>query len=197
MALLTGGAAYPTPFDPPEVARAFFGPHADALRIVAFLQFGSAIPLGIFTATVVSRLRFLGLDVAGVTIALFGGVAASIMLASSALISWTMAQSGVADDPDVLRVLQLLTFAFGGPGHVLPLGLLLAGISVPAAFARLLPRWLVAFGLIVAVLAELSWVSLVLPAAGPLLPLSRFPSLVWLVIAGFMLPSSRGTDQAS
>ena len=67
MMTMTGGASYPTPYDPPEAARAFFGPNADVLRIVAFLQFGAAIPLGLFTATVVSRLRFLGLTVAAIS----------------------------------------------------------------------------------------------------------------------------------
>lgn len=190
-ATMTGGASYPTPYDPPEAARDFYGPHADVLRIVAFLQFGAAIPLGLFTATVVSRLRFLGLNVAGVTIALFGGFAASIMLAVSALTSWTMTQPGMADDLSTLRALQLLTFATGGPGHVVTLGLLLAGVSVPSAFARLMPRWLVWLGLIVAGVAELSSASLILPMAGVLLPLARFPALVWLVGAGLTLPTSR------
>lgn len=191
MLTMTGGASYPTPYDPPEAARAFFGPNADVLRIVAFLQFGAAIPLGLFTATVVSRLRFLGLTVAGVNIALFGGVAASIMLALSGLTTWVITQPGMADDLSTLRALQLVTFATGGPGHVVPLGLLLAGVSVPAAFAKLMPRWLVWLGLIVAVVAELSWVSLILPAAGPLLPLARVPALVWLIGAGFTIPTSR------
>jgi hypothetical protein len=191
MAAMTGGAAYPTPFDPPEVARAFYEAHADALRIAAFLQFGSAIPLGLFAATIVSRLRFLGLNGAGVWIALYGGFAASLTLATAALVNWTIAQPGIADDTGSIQILRFLTFAIGGPGHVVPLGLLLAGVSIPAAFARLLPRWLVWFGLIVAVVAELSWLSLVLPAAAPLLPLARFGGLVWLVIAGFMLPTAK------
>src|SRR4051812_33982488 len=76
---MTAGA-FPNPYDSPETARAYFGPNADLLRVVAFLQFGAAIPHGIFTATVVSRLRFLGLTVAGVTIAELGGFTASIML---------------------------------------------------------------------------------------------------------------------
>jgi hypothetical protein len=197
MATMTGGAAYPTPYDPPEAARAYFGPHADVLRIVAFLQFGAAIPLGIYTATVASRLRFLGLNVAGVTIAQFGGFTASIMLAISGLITWTMTQPGMADDLSTLRALQLLTFATGGPGHVVGLGLLLAGVSVPAAFARLMPRWLVGLGLVLAALAELSSVSLIVPLAGLLLPLSRFPALVWLIGAGFTLPAARETGGAT
>jgi hypothetical protein len=188
---MTGGVPYPTPYDPPEAARDYFGPHADTIRIAAFLQFGAAIPLGLFTATVVSRLRFLGLNVAGATIALFGGVVASIMLALSALTTWVITQPGMADDLSTLRALQLLTFATGGPGHVVPLGLLLAGVSVPSAFARLMPRWLIWLGLIVAAVAEISSVSLILSMAGVFLPLARFPALVWLVGAGLTLPTSR------
>jgi hypothetical protein len=51
--------------------------------------------------------------------------------------------------------------------------------------------------LILAVLAELSSVSLVFPAVAPLLPLSRFPALVWLIAAGFALPSSRPASGAA
>jgi hypothetical protein len=49
----------------------------DAARVGAFLQFGSAIPLGIFTATAVSRIQFLGVNAAGTSIALFGGLGAA------------------------------------------------------------------------------------------------------------------------
>lgn len=185
--------AFPNPYDAPETVRAYFSPNADILRVVAFLQFGAAIPLGIFTATVVSRLRFLGLTVAGVSIAEFGGYTAAIMLALSGLTTWTMTQPGLSDDLSTLRALQLLGFATGGVGHVVGLGLLLAGVSVPAAFARLLPRWLVWLGLILAALAELASVSMVFPMASVLLPLSRFPALVWLIAAGFAMPSSRTT----
>ena len=186
---------FPNPYDSPELAQAYFGPNADVLRVVAFLQFGAAIPLGIFTATVVSRLRFLGLSVAGVTIAEFGGFTASVMLAISGLTLWTMTQPGMADDLSTLRALQLLGFATGGVGHVVGLGLLLAGVSVPAAFARLVPRWLVWLGLILAILAELSSVSMVFPMASLLLPLSRFPALIWLIGVGFAMPASRGAGR--
>jgi len=51
---------------------------------------------------VTSRLRFLGIDVAGVSIALFGGVAASILLALSALSGWTLSQLGIAEQTGAL-----------------------------------------------------------------------------------------------
>ena len=60
-----------------------------------------------------------------------------------------------------------------------------------------MPRWLVWLGLIVAAVAELSSLSLIVPMAGVLLPLARFPALVWLVGAGFSLPTStRGLEGA-
>jgi hypothetical protein len=77
------GEHFPSPFGPETVARAYFGDHGNAVRANAFLQFGAAIPLGIFAATAVSRLQFLKISVAGVSIASFGGTAASVLLAMS------------------------------------------------------------------------------------------------------------------
>lgn len=156
----------------------------------AFLQFGASIPLGIFTATVVSRLRFLGVRAAGPYIALFGGLATSFNVAVSALTLWVMAFPGVAQDAAVLRALYYVSFAFGGVGYSVPLGLLMAGVSVPAAVMKLLPKWLVILGLVLAVVGELSWFNLVFPKALFLIPLTRFPGFIWLIAVGFMLPKS-------
>src|SRR5260221_14349510 len=51
---------------------ALFRERSSAVLICAFLQFGGSIALGIYTATVVSRLQFLGVRAAGPWIALFG-----------------------------------------------------------------------------------------------------------------------------
>jgi hypothetical protein len=69
------------------------------------------------------------------------------------------------------------------------LGLLVAGVAVPALLLRLLPRSLAVIGLGIAVVAELSTLSLIWPDLSVLLPLARFPGLVWLVVAGFRLPA--------
>jgi len=194
VAAMTGGAHYPTPYDPPELAQAYYARHANAVRIASFFLFGSAIPLGLFTATITSRLRFLGVTVAGVSIALFGGFAASILLALSGLTGWVLSQPGIAGETGTVRALQLFAFATGGPGHIVPLGLLLAGVSVPAGFFRLLPRWLVVLGLILAAIGELSALSLIWPLASFLLPLCRMPAFVWLIGAGFALPKARHSE---
>ena len=185
---LAGGEHFPSPFGPEGYSNAYFSQHAKAVAISAFLQFGAAIPLGIYTATAVSRLQLFGLRVAGVFIALFGGLAASFFLALSALSQWVLAQTGLAASAGATRVLHWFAFATGGPGHVVPLGLLLAGISATAGLTRRLPRWMMIFGLVVAAIAELSSFALLAPAAAWLLPLARFPALVWLICAGALLP---------
>ena len=181
---------FPGPWESAETINTYFQHHPSAVLMCGFLQFGASIPLGIFTATVVSRLRFLGIRAAGPFIALFGGLATSFNVAASALILWVMAYPGVAQNGAVLRALYYLTFALGGVGYSVPLGLLMAGVSIPAAVMKLLPKWLVIFGLALAVVGELSWFSLILPKALFLIPLTRFPAFVWLIAAGFKLPKS-------
>ena len=195
----TGAPHFPGPWESAETIGAYFRDQPHAVLLCAFLQFGSAIPLGLFTATVVSRLRFLGARVAGVHIALFGGLMTTFNLALSALVMWVMAYPGIAQDTAVVRALYYLTFAVGGVGYSVPLGLLIAGVSVPSGFMKFLPRWLVVFGLAIGLCGELSWLSLVFPQAIYLIPLTRFPGFIWLILAGFMLPTrsaAAGTQRA-
>jgi hypothetical protein len=181
---------FPSPWESAQTITAYFQTHPHAVLMCAFLQFGAAIPLGIFTATIVSRLHFLGVQAAGPFIALFGGLATSCTLAISALILWVMAYPGIAQDTAALRALYYLVFAIGGVGYSVPLGLLIAGVSIPAAVLRLLPRWIVITGLGLGLVGELSWLSLVIPKALFLIPLTRFPGFLWLIVAGFALPKA-------
>ncbi|MGI8959585.1 MAG: hypothetical protein ACR2IV_07475 [Bryobacteraceae bacterium] len=45
-----------------------------------------------------------------------------------------------------------------------------------------------AFGLLLAVAGELSWLNLVFPQILFLVPLVRFPGFIWLIAVGFALP---------
>src|SRR5262252_1102278 len=194
-AILTKGDHIPSPFVSADLVQAFFAGNNDAVRVAAFLQFGAAVPLGIFAATVVSRLQFLGVNVAGVFITLFGGFAASLFSAISAVLQWALALPGVASQADITHVLHLLTFATGGVGFVVTFGLFLAGVSVIAWFTRLLPRWLVVLGLVIAAIAQLSSLSLIFIPATYLLPVVRFVGLVWMIATGLLLPRSRAEAQ--
>jgi hypothetical protein len=188
---LAGAGHFPSPFAPAAPTATWFTQHAGAVRLAAFLQFGAAVPLAIFSATLVDRLRFLGMNVAGTVIALFGGLAATVFAALAALVQWVLSDPEVVTAAGATRILHLLAFGAGGAGHVVPLGLLLAGASVPALFGRLLPRWVAWLGLLVAAIAELSWLSLLLPGAAYLLPAARFPAFVWMIAVGALMPSSR------
>jgi hypothetical protein len=157
----TGGPHFPGPWESSEAIAPYFQEHSKAVVICAFLQFGAAIPLGIFTATMVSRLRFLGVRAAGPSIALFGGLMTAINMALT-----------------------------GGVGFSVPMGLLIAGLSIPAAMMKLLPKWLVVFGFALGMIGELSALNLVIPQALFLIPLTRFPGFIWLIAAGFILPAS-------
>ena len=191
----TGGPHFPGPWEPTETIAVYFQVHSGQALWCSFLHFGASIPLGIFSATVISRLQFLGVRAAGAHIALFGGLMTTFNMATTSLILWTIAYPGIAQDTGVLRALYYLMFALGGVGFSVPMGLLIAGICIPAAFLRLLPRWLIVFGLVIAVVGELSWLDLITPKALPLIPLTRFPAFIWLTAAGFLMPGSRAQRQ--
>jgi hypothetical protein len=185
---------FPTAFFPPEYVHGFYQQFSGILRINAMLQFASAIPLGIFTASITSKLEFHGAKVAGVKIALYGGFASSVFLAVSGLTSWVLAQPGVTNNMDVLHSLQLFSFIIGGVAHVVVLGLLVAGVSIPSMFMKLIPKWLAWAGVIIAVLCELSTISMVYPVAFMFIPLGRFMAFIWMIGAGFSMPSKLRTS---
>jgi hypothetical protein len=157
----------------------------------AALQFGAAVPLGIYAAAAASRLRFLGVRAAGTNIALFGGVAASINLMGAGAILWAMCFPGLAQDSALAAALHRLQLVLGGPGLSVPFGLLLAGIAITGGLSRLLPPWLFITGLVLAAISELSWFGMILPQILPLIPLSLFPGFLWLILTGFILPATR------
>jgi hypothetical protein len=184
------GPHLPAPWESETAIATYFQDHLWAARICAFFQFGSSIPLGIFTATMVSRLQFLGIRAAGAHIALFGGLAAAFSVAASALVLWVITCPGITQETAIIHALYYLMFACGSVGFSVPMGLLIAGLCIPAASLKALPTWLVFFGLVVAITGELSAFNLLIPQALFLVPLTRFASLVWLISAGFMLPKT-------
>lgn len=191
--VLSGGDTIPSPFGDTAGVAGFFAGHGLAVRLAAMLQLGSATTLGIYAATVYARQQRLGIRVPGPGIGLSGGTSAAILLAVSAVITWTQSQGAVSVRPGLTHALSFLSFATGGVAHVLGLGLLVAGIAVPALILRLLPAPLAWAGLVVAALAELSWLSMAVEPLQILIPIGRFGSLLWLVIAGFLLPKTRHT----
>lgn len=185
------GGVFPSPFGDASTVRDYFARHPDAVLASAFFAFAAAVPLAIYAATVSARLRTLGVTAPGGTIALAGGLLSAAMLSLSGLLQWVLSRPAVRTEAPVVHALHDLSFLTGGVAHVVFLGLLVAGIAVPALLLRLLPRPLAIAGLVIAALAEVATVSLIWPAASVLLPIARFPGLLWLVVAGLLLPSRR------
>lgn len=188
---------FPGLLAPIDQVAAYFAAHAGAVSLCAFLQFGSAIPFGVFTAAVVTRMRTLGSDAAGVQIALFGGVMAAINEAISGGILWVMGHPVIAQVPALTQTFHYLAVVFGGPGFTMPQGLLMAGISIPAGSMKRLSKTMVVFGLILAIIGELSWFSMVSSRAGILIPFARWPGFIWLIVAGFRLSKSIDRQEAN
>jgi hypothetical protein len=191
-AILSGGQHIPSPFGPAELATPYFVEHTAAARVGALLQFGSAIPFGIFAATATSRVQFLGIkSVARLFIALFGGFLAAGSLLLSAMVQWALVQCSTDLTAGTIHVLHYLQFAAGGPGYAVPFGLFVSGIALTAGIQRFAPRWLMFMGLAIALTAELSWLAFVLPPAAFLLPVARFTGFAWLIAIAVVLPKSR------
>ncbi|HKU11298.1 MAG TPA: hypothetical protein VJQ61_08725 [Sinomonas sp.] len=184
-------APYPPPSAPSDVVGRFFGDHAFSAMLIGFLAFGASVPLAIYAATSYSRLLRLGIRVPGPSIGFAGGIVASIALAVSALLVWALGATGAEAPAAVVRLVAVVAFALGGVGFATGLGLLIAGIAVPALILRLTPRWLAWAGLVLAALGELSFFTLLVPGAAYILPVVRFAGLGWLAVVGFLLPQNR------
>jgi hypothetical protein len=191
LATALAGRTYPSPFGADDVILRYFADQHTAVRVSGFFQFAAAVPLGIYAATASARLHNLGVRAPGATIALVGGVVAAATQAASGLVTWVLAQPSVTGDGPLVRALNYLGFALGGPATVVFLGLLLAGIAVPGLLVGLIPRRLAFAGLVLAAIAELSTLTLLWDGAAFLLPVARFVGFAWLIAVGFLLPQSR------
>jgi hypothetical protein len=182
--VLASSALIPSAYPPLDALQNYYTGAPGAVRLSAFFQFGASIPFAVLVGSMVSRVQFHRVTVAGVHIALVGGTAAAFFMGLTALATWALTHPGF--DPAVLRVTH--QFAIGcDVAHVAGLGLFVAGICVPSLAFGLLPRWLSLFGLVLAAIAEVSVLTLILPPAAILLPLVHIASWVWLIAAAMTI----------
>jgi hypothetical protein len=194
-ATLRHGAPYVNPYAAAEAVRAFFEQNPSAVRVSSFFLFASAVPLGIFAVTMVSRLRSLGVQAAGTNIALLGGLTATNALILSGLFGWVLSLPDVVASVPVVRAIFFLSFLFGGAAYAVGFGLLAAGVCVTSHFYRLLPRWLIALGMLVAVAGEFSSLSLLVYPANFLIPITRYLGFIWMLLAAVKLTKSRRAQE--
>jgi len=188
------GRAYRVPHDTAQEAMAYVANFGSSIRFGTFCELSSAVLLGLFVAVTVSRLRFLGVRAAGEMIALCGGVVTTVMLMLSALCGWSVTRPGIAQAQGAVSLLQALSFVGGGPGFAVPLGLFVAGVSVTAGLHRVIPRWLMWLGVLIAVACELASLTLVFWSAAYFIPVGRFVSVVWMIAVAVTLPTKIAGD---
>lgn len=199
IALLFGGVAIgvglggvmPLPYGPVAAVQQYVRGQPLAVQVLAVAVFASSVPLAVYAATASAQLHQLGVGAPAATIALAGGLLAAGALGLTGLVGWTLSRPGISGDTAVVRALYLLAFLIGGPGHIVALGLLVAGMAVPCLILGLLPRPLALVGLVIAALSELTTLVLIWPILGPILPAARVSALAWLLVAGARLPLRR------
>jgi hypothetical protein len=190
-AALRHGASFLTPFAPAEALSSFFTQSPTAVRVSSFFLSGSAVPFGIFAVTAVSRLRYMRVRAAGTNIALLGGLIATIALLLSGIVGWVLSVPEVSVSAPVVKAIYFLNFLLGGVVYAVGFGLLAAGVSVTSYFMRLLPRWLVALGMFVALAGELSSISLIAYPANFFIPVTRFVGFIWMLSVAVALTKDR------
>ena len=194
-AVLRHGARFVTPFAPAEELRAFLALSPTAVRVSNFFLFGSAVPFGIFAVTTISRLRYLGVRAAGTNISMLGGLIATIALILSGIVGWILSVPDVLASAPIVKMVSFFNFLLGGVVFAVGFGLLAAGVSVTCYFMRLLPRWLVAFGMLMALTGELSSLSLIAFPANFFIPITRYLGFIWMFSVAVALTRDRRGEQ--
>jgi len=187
------GGVMPLPYGPVAAVQQYVRAEPVAVQVIAVAVFASSVPLAVYAATASGRLRQLGVAAPAATIALTGGVLAAGALGLTGLVAWTLSRPEVSGDTALVRALYYLVFLVGGAGHIVALGLLVAGMALPSLSLGLLPRPLAWAGLAIAGLSELTTLVLFWPVLGPILPVARVSALAWLLVAGARLPLPRNT----
>ena len=197
--LIAGGsrlnAAFAMPRDSAQKAVEYITKYGWTIQLGSFFELVSAIPLGIFIATTISRLRFLGVRSAGESIAFLGGVGAITMLVLSALTNWSLTRPGIPEAAGAAAALRAVSFAAAGPGFAVLLGFFVAGVSLAAGLHKSLPRWLMGFGILIGLACECAAFTVLNFKAGYFIPVGRFVSIVWMIGVALTLPMS-ATDSS-
>lgn len=196
-ATLRHGALFVTPFASAEALRLFVAQSPTAVRVTNFFLFGSAVPFGIFAVTAVSRLHFMDVRAAGTNIALLGGFIATVALLVSGVTGWVLSVPEVSASGQLVKAIVFLSFLFGGVVYAVGFGLLAAGVSVTSYFMRLLPRWLVALGMLLAITGEFSSLSLIVFPANFFIPITRYLGFIWMLLAAVALTKNRNPAPAA
>lgn len=130
------------------------------------------------------------------TLALGGGLLAAGFLLLSALLYWTLTRAEAASDSGAAHAVLVLSYLAGGQALALSFAALVGGASLLIVRTRVLPRWIGWLGLLAAVLALASVVSLIWDLAlYLLLEPAGVLSFLWLFASSVVLVRVAREDQ--
>lgn len=185
------GGVFPSPFGDAAQIQAFFTDHPASVQATAVFGIVSALPLLAYAAVATAHLGRVARAGSAAAVALGAATICTTMMVTSALLQWVLTRDAVRADPALVRGLHDLSFLTGGVGAVVFLGVLVAALATAASRAGLIPRPLAMAGLGMGAVGMLSVVSLLWPDAAVLLPVGRFPGLIWMIIAGVLVARKR------
>ena len=165
--------------------------HVGLTEFVGFLQVAAAIPLAIWAATVYRRQRQLGITAPGTAIGFAGGLLAAGAMTLLGLLTWAGAAGAGSFDPAVAALVANLAFITGTAAFVPAIGLMVAGVAVPAYFMKFGSRPFVIFALVVAAISLVACFAMLTPALDFTLPIGRFGGLIAIVVFSLVLPKQR------
>ena len=119
------------------------------------------------------------------------GLSATFALILSGLSGWVVSLPDIAASAPLAKAIYFFSFLSGGVAYAVGFGLLAAGVSTTSYFTRLLPRWLVVLGMIVAVAGEFSSLSLLAYPANFLIPITRYLGFIWMLFVAVKLTRNR------
>lgn len=193
-----GGSVYTSPFIDDHKIQTFYTEHGTLIQFVAFFQFASSVALAVFTAVLWARLRQVAPGQAALTYTTaIGGTLAAAFLGLNAVVQWAMSHPLVIESAPVRRGLHYVFFGLGGFAHVAAIGVMVGGASLLALRARLLPGWFNVLALVFAGLGLLSTLTFVTESTTLLIPLGRFPTLIWQVAFALLLPKAATAAKAA
>ncbi|MFC5862505.1 hypothetical protein ACFPT7_09410 [Acidicapsa dinghuensis] len=182
--ILAPGSRIPNPFDNNAEMHTFFQTASAAIRVSDFLQLASALCLAALSP-LLSDVFAQSDRRSSSWLTLAGGLGAAIMLALSALFSWSIVSPGATDLGPALHSFQFIPFLLGGPAWAGFFALFLAGISIGAH--NLLPRSLQRAGLFLSFVSALATPVLLSIIFAPCLPIARFLGFIWLIAVSIYL----------
>ena len=187
-------ASMPLPLPNAPVADVvqYFETSRTAALAVGILQALSAISLFVFVGCVADFVRRTQREGSRLLLVTrVAGVLAATFLLLCALLGLALVAVVGSGDLTLVGILRSLNFLSGGTLHVASLGLFAGAASLAARSARALPRWILWWGIVEAVVSVLSLASLVVFPAALLILLGRMLGFGWSIVVGLMLAFGR------